>query len=261
MHAAPLILAFLCMQDGREHLPGWNASFAIPSGWRVIQRSARAVALTDSLESGIVLVTAALMRTRADALSELSVLFQDLHYNPTSTSTSPDTTIGAFSGFVASYSGAAGRGAVETRAAVAITAFGTGVMVLGMATPDRVEKVKEAVQKAAASIQAAAPVTNTVWLGGLSGHWDLVPPDSGQASTEEWFEFDGRERFSWHSRIVVRLSGAAPIEAEAQRDSGSYTVIGRTLVLRGAAKVRALEIELDGAALRLSGRPFRRQAP
>jgi hypothetical protein len=89
----------------------------------------------------------------------------------------------------------------------------------------------------------------------------LVPHAASQASFEEWFEFDGRARFTWRSRIVVKLGDAAPIEAEQRADSGTYTVVGRSLILRGRAIARSLDMELEGATLRLSGRPFRRQAP
>jgi hypothetical protein len=261
MHVAALAFALLSLQDGPEHLAGWNASFAIPSGWHVVQRSARAVALSDSLESGILLVTAAFISTAGGAQEELRVLFQDLHYRPDSSAAPRDTTVAGGSGLVANYTGTGGHGPVAARALVAFTRFGTGVVILGMASPEHLERVTAAVQQAGASISAAAPETNATWIGALSGHWDLVPHAASQASFEEWFEFDGRSRFTWRSRIVVKLGDAAPIEAEQRADSGTYTVVGRSLILRGRDLARSLDMELEGATLRLSGRPFRRKAP
>src|SRR6185503_8610640 len=82
-------------QEPRERLPGWNASFAIPSGWRVLQVSGRAAVLTDSLESGALFVTAGYLKTSADAEAELAAMFADLHYRATATGALKDT---AFSG-------------------------------------------------------------------------------------------------------------------------------------------------------------------
>lgn len=244
-------------QGARERLPGWNASFAVPTGWRVLQRSGRAAALTDTLETAAVFVAATFLATAADAAAELRAMFEDLHYAATPVGTPIDTTIGGRRAQVGSYHGAGRAGPVDARSVVVFTVHGTGVTVLGVTSAERSAAVAAVVLRVAASIEAAAPATNSAWLSGLAGHWKYVPPPAaaqdstaaGTAAIDEWLEFDGRERFTWRSRTVVsmRLPGAGPLVAERDRDSGTYTVVGNTLVLRGAS-TRALEIQQIGRA-------------
>jgi hypothetical protein len=47
---------------------------------------------------------------------------------------------------------------------------------------------------------------------------------------------------------------------ENRDDAGTYTVIGKTLILRGKTP-RALDITLAANALSVSGRAFRRKEP
>jgi len=261
-----MTLAPLVAQDRREVLSGWNASFAVPSGWRVLQVEGRAAALTDSLESGAVFVTAGYMTTAAEAQSELLAMFVDLHYSATATSAPKDTTIGTRPAMIATYSGAGRAGTIVTKAAVVFSNFGTGVMVIGLAKPDRFGRVSETVSQIAASIQVSLPATNVAAVSGLAGHWDYVPPaaaahDStaaGKVSIDEWLEFDGHERFTWHSRTIVSVRGAAPLTAENRDDAGTYTVVGTTLVLRGK-RARAIDIHLEAGNLSLGGRAYRRK--
>jgi len=257
-------------QEPRERLPGWNASFVVPPGWRVLQNSGRAAALGDVTESSAVFVAASFLATTADAADELRAVFEDLHYDATPVQALTDTTIAGRRALVAHYRGASQAGPVEARAAVVFTTHGTGVTVLGLAGGDRSGAVAALVARVAASVDAAAPVTNTAWITGLAGQWQHIPPasaarDSGAAGTavvEESFQFDGRERFAWHSRTVVTVRGAGtgPFTAAGASDSGGYSVVGNTLVLRGQARRRVLDIGLNGEQLSIGGRVFRRKA-
>lgn len=272
-HWAPLAVlllpAALPAQQARERLPGWNASFAVPAGWRVLQNSGRAAALTDSLESGAIFVAAGFLVTAADAADELRAMFEDLHYDATPVRAPADTTIAGRRAWVAHHRGAGRAGPVETRAAVVFTSHGTGVTVLGLAGADRSGAIATVVARVAASVEAAAPTTNTAWIASLEGHWQYVPPASaakdssaaGTAVIDEWLEFDGRERFFWRSRtiVAVHVPGTTPLTAASASDSGSYSVVGNTLVLRGQGRRRALDIRLTGDRLGLGGRAFQRK--
>ena len=264
-----VLVAALPAQQLREHLPGWNVSFAVPTGWRVLQNSGRAAALADSLDSSAIFVAAGFLATAADAADELRAMFEDLHYVATPVREPADTTIAGRRALIAHYRGAGRAGPVETRAAVVFTTHGTGVTVLGLASGDRSDAVAEIVVRVAASLDAAAPHTNEAWIAGLAGHWQYVPPASaakdssaaGRAVIDEWLEFDGRERFTWRSRTIVsvHVPGTGPLTAEASSDSGTYSVVGSTLVLRGQARRRALDIHLAGERLSLGGRVFQRK--
>jgi hypothetical protein len=263
-----LLLALaVALQGPRERLPGWNATFAIPSGWRILQVSGRAAALSDSGESSALFVAAALITTRADALFELEAMFADLRYTATATSPPRDTTFGARRALVTSYSGTGRAGIVETRAAVVFTAHGTAVIVVGLAGPERFAAISATVAGVAASIDAGKPLTHVEWVRSLSGRWDYTErarssgDSAGTITLEEWLEFDGRERFRSHSRAVVSLSGASPIEAHSVADTGTYTVIGSTLVLRGATRTRSLDVRLAANELQVGPKVFRRRRP
>lgn len=266
----PVLIGAFPAQQPRERLPGWNASFGVPSGWHVLQNSGRAAALTDSLESSAVFVAAAYLATSADAADELRAMFADLHYSADPVRPPKDTTIAGRRALVAHYRGAGRAGPVEARTAVVFTTHGTGVTVLGLTGGDRSSAVAEIVIRVAASLDAAAPVTNAAWTAGLAGHWQYVPPPAaaadsspaGKAVVDEWLEFDGRERFSWSSRTIVSMLvlGPGPLTAEATSDSGTYSVVGSTLVLRGQAGRRAVDIRLGGEQLSLGGRVFQRKS-
>jgi hypothetical protein len=256
-------------QEPRERLPGWNASFAVPPGWRVLQNSGRAAALTDTAESSAIFVAAGFLATAAEAAGELRAMFEDLHYDATPIRALTDTTIAGRRALVAHYRGASRAGTVEARAAVVFTTHGTGVTVLGLGGGEESGAVAALVARVAASVDAAAPVTNTDWLQGLAGHWQYVPPASaaqdssaaGAAVIDESLRFDGRERFIWHSRtiVTVRVPGTGPFTAAGPSDSGAYSVVGNTLVLQGQAGRRALDISLNGERLSIAGRVFRRK--
>jgi len=260
--------ATLLAQGQRERLAGWNASFAIPSGWRVLQVAGRAAALTDSLESGALFVSAAYVATPVEAQAELTAMFADLHYTATATAAPTDTIIGGHRAMVATYQGAGRAGPVATRVAVVFSDYGTGITIVGLGPPERFTQVADVVGRVAATVQAELPATNVAWVAALSGHWDYVPPASavrdssaaGRVAIEEWLEFDGHERYRWRSRTVVSVRGANPLTAENQDDTGTYTVVGSTLVLRGK-RTRTVDIRLNADDLSLSGRGFRRKHP
>jgi hypothetical protein len=268
---APLL--FICVADSpaqeqRERLPGWNASFAIPSGWRVLQVSGRAAVLTDSLESGALFVTAGYLKTSADAEAELAAMFADLHYRATPTVAMKDTAFSGHPALIATYTGSTRTGSVQSRAAVVFSTYGTGVVILGVTAAERFSTMSAAVAQVASSIEALLPATNVAAVSALSGHWDYVAPaaaarDStatGKVAIDEWLEFDGRERFTWHSRTVVAVPGATTMIIENRDDAGTYTVVGKTLILRGKTP-RALDIMLAANALSVSGRAFQRKQP
>lgn len=261
--------AILVAQAPRERLPGWNASFAVPSGWKVAGVSGRAVALTDSTDSGALFITAAYLTNAADAQAELDALFADLHYAPTVTAAPADTVIGAHRAIVASYSGAGRDGPIVSRAAIVFSDYGTGITVLGLARAARQTAVVTAVAQLAASVQADMPATNVALVAALRGHWDYAPPPAaaqdstaaGTATVHEWLEFDGRDRFTQQSRTIVAIRGGNPITAESDDDTGTYTAVGNTLILRGKGKPRAIDARLAGDTLSLGGRAYRRQRP
>jgi hypothetical protein len=257
-------------QAMRERLSGWNASFGVPAGWRVVRNSGRAAALTDTLETSAVFVTASYLATGAEAGAELRALFADMHYEATAVEAPRDTMISGRRAQLLHFQGAGRAGPVATRAAVLFTTHGTGVTVVGLAPAGRSASLGAVVLRLAASIEATAPTINSAWLGALAGHWTYVPPPgaardstpAGTAAIDEWLEFDGRERFIWSSRTVVTVSvsGASPLVAEADHDSGTYTVVGTTLVLRGRSRRRVLDIQLAGERLSIGGRAYRRRA-
>ena len=266
------VLAFLTVgstalsgQGTREHLPGWNASFGIPAGWRLAQRSGRAAALTDTMETAVVFLAATFLSTPGDAATELRALFADLHYKADTGGAPADTTISGRRAQVGHYRGAGLAGPVVAHSAVVFTAHGTGVTVLGVSTAEHAAAVAAVVLRVAASIDAAAPVTNGAWVANLTGRWKYIPPPAardsnaaGSAVIDEWLEFAGRERFTWRSRTVVRLPGTGPFVSEGDNDGGTYTVVGSTLVLRGGSGSRALDIQLTGDRLSVAGRLFQR---
>jgi hypothetical protein len=257
-------------QAGRERLPGWNVTFGVPTGWRVARVSGRAAALTDSLDASAVFVTAGYLATGDEAAAELRAMFADMHYEATAIGAPRDTTIAGRRVQLVHFQGSGRAGPVDTRAAVLFTTHGTGVTVVAFAPARNSAPLGQVVVRIAASIEAAAPTINSAWVSALGGHWTYVPPPgaardstaAGKAAIDEWLEFDGRERFTWSSRTVVSVSvpGASPLVAEADRDSGTYTVVGNTLVLRGEARRRLLDIQLDGDRLSIGGRAYRRKA-
>jgi hypothetical protein len=252
-------------QAPRERLPGWNASFAIPSGWKLVQTSGRAAALTDSAETGAVFVTVAYLATAAAAADELATLFADVHYTPTVTAAPHDTILGGHRATVASYSGAGRTGPILSRAVVVFSDYGTGVTILGLAPAARFPAIAAAVADIAASIEAQLPATNVALVAALRGRWDYEAaassPDSnaaGSATVRESLDFDGHERFTRAARTIVTIRGGQPVTAASEDDSGTYTVVGATLILRGKAKPRLVDIRLTGDELSVGGRAFRR---
>jgi hypothetical protein len=262
-----MIGALTAQVPPRENIPGWNTSFAVPSGWRVLRVSGRAVALTDSLETSALFVTVAYAPTAADAQVELNTMFADLHYTPTSTAAPRDTTLGTHPALIAAYTGAGRAGPIDSRAAVVFSRYGTSVTVLGLATPARSAALAAAVLNVAVSVEPGLPATNVAWIAALAGHWDYVPPPSaardsspaGKVTVTESLVFDGHERFTRQARTIVEVRGANPMTAESQADSGTYTVVGSTLILRGTAQPYPVDIRLAGDTLDFAGRPFRRK--
>jgi hypothetical protein len=234
----------------------------------VLQVSGRAAALTDSAESGALFVAASYSRTTEDAENELKSLFADVRYAAT-TSDLKDTAIAGHRAIVASFSGAGGTGAVLARAIVVFSDFGTAVAAIGLARPERFAAIAAAVVSVASSVEAGLPTTNVATIAALKGHWEYAPPASaardssaaGTAAVQESLDFDGREHFTRAARTVVTLRGGTPVTAESDDDSGTYTVVGNTLILRGKGKARAVDIRLTGDDLNFGGRPFHRLRP
>jgi hypothetical protein len=257
-------------QTVRERLPGWNVTFGVPAGWRVVRNSGRAAALVDTLEASAVFVTASYLATGSEAAAELRAMFADMHYEATAVGAPRDTMISGSRAQLAHFQGSGRAGLVETRVAVLFTPHGTGVTVFGLAPAGGAAALAGIVLRIAASIEAAAPAINAAWLSALVGHWTYIPPPgaahdssaAGKAAIDEWLEFDGRQQFTWSSRTVVTVSvpGASPLVAEADRDSGTFTVVGNTLVLRGQSRRRVLDVQLAGDRLSIGGRSYRRKA-
>jgi hypothetical protein len=179
-----------------------------------------------------------------------------------------DTAFGRHAALIATYQGSTRTGTVQSRAAIVFSSYGTGIVILGVTTAERFPPMSAAVAQVASSVEALLPATNVASVSALSGHWDYVAPASaahdstatGKVAIDEWLEFDGRERFTWHSRTVVAVPGAAPTVIENRDDAGTYTVVGKTLILRGKTP-RALDITLATNSLSVSGRAFRRKQP
>src|SRR6185503_3400848 len=150
-------------QEPRERLPGWNASFAIPSGWRVLQVSGRAAVLTDSAESGALFVTVGYMKSSLEAEAELTAMFADLHFRATATAPIKDTAFTGHPALIATYQGTTRTGTVNARAAIVFSSYGTGVVILGVTAAERFPVMAAAVAQVASSIEALLPATNVAW--------------------------------------------------------------------------------------------------
>ncbi|MEL6180265.1 MAG: hypothetical protein AAFS10_14990, partial [Myxococcota bacterium] len=156
---------------------------------------------------------------------------------------------------------------IQLRAVTLFSQYGTSFSIAGIATPSAFEATAQAVDQMAASVQLSSPTPNPAAITALEGSWRYTnsnvdpaigPGDVPSSNTyEEFVSFDGQGNFQWQSVATVSVDGY--LHEDRQNDQGTYTVIGRDLVLRaqqGGVLVGRLELFNNG--FHWNGRPYGR---
>jgi len=165
--------------------------------------------------------------------------------------------------------------AVHGRFIGMLTPHGTGLNLLAMTTPDKLDGLRVTLERLAATVKAMPPSINQQAVAALGGTWMLYSGSySGGSSVtgstahsyEETVVFDGHGRFQFQSSSSVMLNtpgsggsyGGGAGSAGSDSDQGTYTVIDRTLVLKGTKGQFAVDIQLQRDRLVAGGKTYLR---
>ncbi len=255
----------------RQAFDDWSISYDLPAGWQVAQRMGRVHGLTMGSQDAVIYVGPGMYQNFNEVAVDLGKGFQALGLTGIPTGPPTSSTIRGMQAMTASYTGQNQMGMpLQAKVIAILTPHGTGLIVTGIAAPQRMAPIGTAVEQIAQSIEAAGPPrTNAQAVAALQGRWMLyagkaeaVTSTSGGSSRsyEEVLQFDGQGRFSWQSSASVSvttpgITGSAG-GAQSSSDDGSYTVIGSTLVLRGRQGQSAFDVQILPDRIIADGRTF-----
>jgi hypothetical protein len=260
---------------GATHLEGWNIAFQTPAGWNRGQDLGRIAVYGSNSEAGAIFVTPGLYASFDEVVADVGAAFQAMGMMAQPIEGPTQTTIGGMRAMTSLLASQDQMGRiVQTRVVALLTPHGTGLIVSGMTTPERMQQLRQRVDQLAASMRAQAPAVNQQAVAALAGRWMYfdgagggVTSSSGGSSrsVEQYASFDGAGRFEWTSSASVSVttpslsSGAGTAGgASSSSDQGTYTVIGSTLVLKGQQGQQAFQLQLLGDRIIADGRTYLR---
>lgn len=249
----------------------WNISYTVPAGWRVQRQLGRVQVLASTSDAGALFVAPGLYSNFQEVQTDVAVFYQSMNVVASPVEPPATTTIGGMQAMTATYASYDQMGrVVHSRIVAVLSPHGTGLVVMGMTTPQMMARLRRTVEGVAASIRVTGPPqVNTQLVQALRGRWMFYEgranattraTGGSSRSYEEWVEFDGRENYVWQSSASVSVTtpgytGSAG-GANANNDRGTYTVIGTTLVVRGQRGQQAYDIQVQGNRLVAGGRTF-----
>jgi hypothetical protein len=255
----------------RQTFEDWSISYELPAGWQVAQRMGRVHGLTTGSQDGVIYVAPGVYQNFNEVAVDLGKGFQALGITGMPMGQPTSSTLRGMQAMTANYTGQTQQGMpLQARVTALLTPHGTGLVVTGIASAQRMADVGTAVDQIAQSIDASGPPrTNAQAVAALRGRWmfyagkaEGVTSVTGGSSRsyEEFVEFDGQGRFSWQSSgsVSVTAPGTAGSAggAQASSDDGSYTVIGSTLVLRGRQGQSAFDVQILPDRIVADGRTY-----
>lgn len=248
-------------------LAGWNLHYDAPEGFRAQQASGS----VDLFASGTayLLVSAGADREPKAGLADLGKLLSALQVAGALTEEPRFDKVSGLEAMIATgaLQDRMGR-RYQARFVVLSTPHGTSLRVLGLAPEGG--SADAAVDAVAASVRAEAPAVDTQAVAALAGTWVLdqgnFDPGIGHGSVhgnghEERITFDEQGRFEGESSSYVYVPDM-PSDIDpttSTKDAGEYTVIGRSLVLRGSTGTAVIDLEIRGGAVVAGGKRYHRQ--
>jgi len=260
-------------QTAAPRLEGWNATYALPAGWRITQQQGRVHALAPATNDLLVYVVAGPYQTFDEVALELPKAFQLLGVTGMPASQPVASTVRQMRAMTADYMGQDRSGMpIQSRVIAVLSSQGSGVVVLGFARAGGATALAPALDAVVQGLEVTGPpVVNQQAVAALRGKWMAYSgrADGGSSvlgstarSAEETVEFDGRGRFAYASSASVSVStpgmGGMAGGASAANDQGTYTVIGTTLVVRGQRGMSALELQIQGDRIVADGKTYLR---
>lgn len=261
---------------GGSHLAGWNIDYQIPQGWRVVQNLGRIQMLGSDTEAGAIFVAPGLYSSPNEAIADLTVFYQSMNLMGHPIEPPSETTIAGQRAVVATIASQDQMmRPVHGRFIGLLTPHGTGLNLLAMTTPDKFNALRATLERLAATVKAKPPSINQQAISALQGTWMLYSggysggssaSGSSSHSYEETVAFDGRGNFQYQSSSSFMLNtpgsggsyGGGAGSASSDSDQGTYTVIERTLVLKGTKGQFAVDIQLQGDRLVAGGKTYLR---
>lgn len=252
-------------------LAGWNMSYTVPGGWQVQRQLGRVQVLGSMNEAGALYVAPGLYGNFQEVQADIAALYATMGVAASPVEPATTTTLGGKQAMAATYASYDQMGQVVHHRIVAVLSpHGTGLVVVGMTTPQMMGRLRQTVESLAASLRVSGPPqVNQQLVQALRGRWMFYEGRANPTtramggssrSYEEWVEFDGQGTYAWQSSASVSVttpgySGGAG-GANATNDRGTYTVIGTTLVVRGQRGQQAFDIQVQGNRLVAGGRTF-----
>jgi len=263
-------------QAGRSNLAGWSIEYQMPQGWRVVQSLGRIQMLGSDTEAGAIFVAPGLYTSPNEAIADLTLFYQSMNLVGHPTEPPGETTIAGLRAVVATIASQDQMmRPVQGRFIGMLTPHGTGLNLLAMTTPDKLDGLRVTLERLAATVKAMPPSINRQAIAALGGTWMLYSGStsggssvtgSASRSYEETVAFDGNGRFQYQSSSSFMLNtpgsggsyGGGAGSASSDSDQGTYTVIDRTLVLKGTKGQFAVDIQLQGDQLVAGGKTYLR---
>ena len=263
-------------QAGRSNLAGWSIEYQMPQGWRVVQSLGRMQMLGSDTEAGAIFVAPGLYTSPNEAIADLTLFYQSMNLVGHPTEPPGETTIAGLRAVVATIASQDQMmRPVHSRFIGMLTPHGTGLNLLAMTTPDKLDGLRVTLERLAATVKAMPPSINHQAVAALGGTWMLYSGSTSGGSSvtgstahsyEETVVFDGHGRFQYQSSSSVMLNtpgsggsyGGGAGSAGSDSDQGTYTVIDRTLVLKGTKGQFAVEFQLQRDRLVAGGKTYLR---
>lgn len=257
---------------GAASLDDWNIRYTLPSGWQVSQNLGRIQMFASTSEAGAIFVAPGLYRDFNEVTADVTVFYQALGHAAFSVEQPTPTSVAGLQAMTAVLASQDQMGqTVYSRVVSLLTPHGTGLVLIGMTTPQQMPQLRATVDRMASTVQAGAPQVNQQLVAALRGRWmyyagqasGVTRPGGGTSrSYEEYVTFDGAGGFQWQSSgsVSVTTPGAGGMAggANANSDQGTYTVIGSTLILKGTRGQQALQIQVLGDRIVADGRTYLR---
>jgi hypothetical protein len=261
------------LDDSDSSADGWNFSYRIPAGWRVAQVAGPARILGSAESGEAIFVAPGLYRSADEAEADLSAFYSSLELEAFPVEPPSSTTIAGLPATVATYTSQnQSGGTVQGRYVFLRTPYGTGLILLGVTSPERMPRVRAVVEQLAAGVRAGPPAIDRRTMAAMEGTWvhsktEFSGGTSSQGSTgydrTETVVFDGQGGYQWESTSMMTISTpgytADANSTSSDSDQGSYTVIGNSLVLKGTKGQLAFELDFRGDVILANGKAYRRR--
>jgi hypothetical protein len=223
--------------------------------------------LGSDTEAGAIFVAPGLYTNPNESIADLTLFYQSMNLMGHPIEAPSETTIAGLRAVVATIASQDQMmRPVHGRFIGMLTPHGTGLNLLAMTTPDKFSVLRATLERLAATVKATPPSVNRQAIAALQGTWMLYSGgySGGSSATgstshsyEETVAFDGRGNFQYQSSSSVMLNtpgsggsyGGGAGSASSDSDQGTYTVIERTLVLKGTKGQFAVDIQLQGDRL------------